>query len=38
METDGVAQLLYLLDQAFAGDEWHSLRANLRAVAPEDWS
>ncbi len=30
-------QYLYLLDEAFAGDDWHSLLSNLKALAPEDW-
>ncbi len=33
-----IGQCLYLLDQAFEGDEWHSLLANLRAVEPEAWA
>jgi DinB family protein len=30
-------QYLYLLDEAFAGDDWHSLMSNLKDLAPEDW-
>jgi DinB family protein len=30
-------QYLYLLDEAFAGDDWHSLISNLKDLAPEDW-
>jgi DinB family protein len=30
-------QYLYLLDEAFAGDDSHSLRNNLKDLAPEDW-
>ena len=37
MNTPGVAQLLYLLDEAFEGPDWHSVLTNLRAVRPEDW-
>jgi len=37
MTTAAVGQLLYLLDEAFAGEDWHSLLGNLRAVAPEEW-
>ena len=37
MATAAVNQLLYLLDEAFAGEDWHSLLGNLRAVAPEEW-
>lgn len=37
MSTAGVDQLLYLLDQAFEGDEEHSLLANLRSLTADDW-
>lgn len=37
MATVAVNQLLSLLDEAFDGEGWHSLLANLRSVAPEDW-
>lgn len=37
MTTATIAQLLYLLDQAFDGQEWHSLVSNLRSVTAEDW-
>ncbi len=37
MATAAVDQLLYLLDEAFEGEDWHSLLTNLRAVAPEEW-
>jgi hypothetical protein len=30
-------EYLYLLDEAFAGDDWHSLTNNLKDLAPEDW-
>ncbi len=33
----GVSQILYLLDRAFDGTEWHSLLGNLQPVTPEDW-
>ncbi len=33
-----VSQLLYLLDEAFEAQKWHSLLNNLRAVAPDDWT
>ena len=33
-----VGELLHLLDEAFAGDDWHSLLGNLRDVAPEEWT
>jgi uncharacterized damage-inducible protein DinB len=32
-----VSQLLFLLDHAFAGDNWHSLLSNLRSTTPDDW-
>ncbi len=37
MATAAVDQLLYLLDEAFEGEDWHSLLTNLRDVAPEEW-
>jgi hypothetical protein len=37
MTVSAVSQLLYLLDSAFQGSEWHSLLGNLRSVTPEDW-
>jgi hypothetical protein len=33
----GVEQYLYLLEQAFDGNDEHSLLANLRSVGEEDW-
>ncbi len=38
MTTVAVSQLLYLLDGAFQGPEWHSLLGNLRSLTPEDWT
>jgi hypothetical protein len=38
MTTDSVEQVLFLLDQAFEGDPWHSLLGNLGSVPPEGWS
>ena len=32
-----VSQVLYLLDRAFDGMEWHSLLGNLKSVTPDDW-
>jgi len=32
-----VSQLVYLLDEAFQGTEWHALMPNLRSVTQEDW-
>jgi len=37
MGKSGVEQLLYLLDEAFEGNEEHSLLGNLRTVTPDDW-
>ncbi len=37
MTTPAVFQLLYLLDHAFDGTDWHSLLGNLRSVTPDDW-
>jgi len=31
------SQLVYLLDEAFEGTEWHSLLGNLQSVTSEDW-
>src|SRR6267378_6315211 len=30
-------QYLYLLDEAFAGKDWHSFLSNLKDLAPDDW-
>jgi hypothetical protein len=38
MSTIAVAQLLYLLDQAFEGDRWHSLVGNIGSVPTDMWS
>jgi uncharacterized damage-inducible protein DinB len=38
MSTPAVAQLLYLLDAAFEGPDWHALVINLQAVQPDDWA
>ena len=37
MTTSAVSQLIYLLDEAFQGTDWHSVLANLHTVTPEDW-
>src|SRR5438093_126989 len=37
MSTRAVAELLYLLDQAFDRGRWHSLLGNLQAVTPPEW-
>jgi uncharacterized damage-inducible protein DinB len=28
---------LYLMDEAFAGDDWHSLMTNVKAVGADEW-
>ena len=33
-----VQQLLFVLDQAFEADEWHSVVSNLSSVTAEDWT
>jgi hypothetical protein len=38
MTTPAVSQLLYLLDGAFQGPDWHSLLSNLTSVTSEDWT
>ncbi len=37
MGAEGVAQILYLMDAAFDGTDWHSLLCNVRSVSDEDW-
>ena len=37
MKAPAVSQLVYLLDEAFQGTEWHSLLGNLHSVTSEDW-
>ncbi len=37
MAKIAVEQLLYLLDEAFAGSQEHSLLGNLRSVSGDDW-
>ncbi|HEX5166897.1 MAG TPA: DinB family protein [Thermomicrobiales bacterium] len=32
-----VDQLLYLLDEAFTGNDWHSLLGNLRDITDDEW-
>ncbi len=33
----GIDQLLYMMDSAFDGKEWHSLLGNLASVKDEEW-
>ncbi len=37
MATQAIEQYLDLLDDAFAGPDWHSILSNLNSVLPEDW-
>jgi len=37
MTAPAVSQLIYLLNEAFGGMDWHSLLSNLHSVMPEDW-
>jgi uncharacterized damage-inducible protein DinB len=37
MTTTTICHLLYLLDEGFEGQDWHSLLGNLRSVTAEDW-
>ena len=37
MAAAGVREYLYLLDEAFEGNDWHSLLGNLRFVQADDW-
>jgi hypothetical protein len=37
MTAPVISQLMYLLDEAFQGTEWHSLLGNLRPLEHEDW-
>jgi hypothetical protein len=38
MTSPAVSQLLWLLDEAFAGENWHSLLTNVKAVDERDWN
>jgi uncharacterized damage-inducible protein DinB len=37
MATERISQLLFLLDDAFGGPDWHSLLTNLGSVTSDDW-
>jgi hypothetical protein len=37
MATQAIEQYLDLLDDAFAGPDWHSVLSNLNTVQPADW-
>jgi hypothetical protein len=37
MAREKIDQLVYLLDDAFEGPDWHSLLTNLGSVTPDDW-
>src|SRR5262245_60199396 len=36
--SPSVSELVYLLDEAFEGVQWHSLVHNVGAVDPQDWT
>jgi hypothetical protein len=38
MASTEVSQLVWLLDEAFSGENWHSLLNNVKAVDERDWS
>ena len=38
MRAPAVSQLLFLLDEAFEDQKWHSLLNNLQAVTPDEWT
>jgi uncharacterized damage-inducible protein DinB len=38
MTSTEVSQLLWLLDEAFDGENWHSLANNVKAVDQRDWN
>lgn len=37
MAREQITQMLYLMDDAFEGPDWHSLLTNLGSVTPDDW-
>ena len=37
MERAALDEYLYLMDEAFAGDDWHSLMTNIKAVKAAQW-
>jgi hypothetical protein len=37
MTVVAVEHLVYLLDEAFEGEDWHSLLGNVRSVTPGHW-
>jgi len=37
MTTVAVEQVLYQLDEAFEGEDWHSVLGNISSVRPEHW-
>ena len=37
MARTALDEYLYLMENAFAGDDWHSLMSNLKDIEPEDW-
>ena len=37
MARAALDEYLYLMDAAFAGDDWHSLMTNVKAVGADEW-
>ena len=37
MGRAALEEYLYLMDEAFAGDDWHSLMTNVKAVGADEW-
>jgi uncharacterized damage-inducible protein DinB len=37
MTTPALTQILYLVDDAFDGPDWHSLLGNISSVSPDEW-
>jgi len=37
MTTPTLTQVLYLFDDAFEGQDWHSLLSNVSSVKPDEW-
>jgi uncharacterized damage-inducible protein DinB len=37
MGRGALNEYLYLMDEAFGGDDWHSLMTNVKDVGPDEW-
>jgi uncharacterized damage-inducible protein DinB len=37
MGRGALDEYLYLMDEAFGGDDWHSLMTNVKDVGPDEW-